>query len=62
MVKKVEHERYWKHLDLRYLTEESDDPENPNGIVEHKIMWHSESHSFLFHLFFYFLSFQYRIK
>ena len=43
MVTKGEREKYWKHLNLMYLTEESDDPENPNGIIEHKLPWRSQS-------------------
>ncbi len=31
--------KYWQHITLAYLTEESDDPDNPNGIIEHKIAW-----------------------
>ena len=38
-----EMEKYWKHLNLNYMTEESDDPENPNGIVEHRLTWRSQS-------------------
>ena len=38
-VPKVEFEKYWSKLDLSYTTEESDDPDNPNGIVEHIIPW-----------------------
>ena len=34
--------KYWKHITLAYLTEESDDPDNPNGIIEHKIPWRSQ--------------------
>ncbi len=33
--------KYWQHITLAYLTEESDDPDNPNGIIEHKIAWRS---------------------
>ena len=44
-VTKVEFEKYWSKLDLSYMTEESDDPDNPNGIVEHKIPWRSKSMS-----------------
>ena len=33
----------WKDLSLVFMTEESDDPENPNGIVEHKLLWRSKS-------------------
>lgn len=40
---KNEMERYWKHLSLEYVTEESDDQENPNGIIEHKLSWRSDS-------------------
>ena len=36
-------ERYWRHLNLDYVTEESDDAENPNGIIEHKLSWRSNS-------------------
>ena len=38
----MEMDRYWKHLNLYYVTEESDDPENSNGIIEHKIQWRSK--------------------
>lgn len=37
-----ERNKYWQYLNLNYVTEESDDPENPNEIIEHKIVWHSE--------------------
>ena len=43
VVTKGEREKYWKHLSLAYVTEESDDPDNPNGIIEHKLLWRSES-------------------
>ena len=43
MVSKVENEKYWQYLSLAYVTEESDDPDNPNGIIEHKLLWHSDS-------------------
>ncbi len=36
-------EKYWKYLSLAYVTEESDDLDNPNGLIEHKIEWRSES-------------------
>lgn len=42
VVGKAEMER-WKYLSLAYMTEESDDPDNPNGIVEHKLQWRSKS-------------------
>ena len=28
---------YWKHLSQAYITEESDDPKNPDNISQHKI-------------------------
>ena len=34
---------HWKQLTLEYLTEESDDPEDDNVIIEHKLQWRSES-------------------
>ena len=36
-------EKYWSILSLAYVTEESDDPENPNGIIELKLQWRSQS-------------------
>ena len=30
-------ERYWQHLNLAYVTEESDDPDNPNGLIKTQI-------------------------
>ena len=36
-------EKYWKFLGLGYVTEESDDMDNPNGIIEHKLKWRSDS-------------------
>ena len=42
VVTPVEMERYWQHLNLYYVTEESDDAENPNGIVEHKLPWRAK--------------------
>ena len=39
----MEREKYWRFLNLLYITEESDDPDNPNGIIEHKLLWHSDS-------------------
>ena len=46
MVTKTEMENYWKFLSLAYVTEESDDPDNPNGIIEHKLTWCSSSNTF----------------
>ena len=40
---KREMEKYWQKLSLLYITEESDDPDNPNGIIEHKLHWCSQS-------------------
>ena len=45
VVTKTELDKYWKHLNLNYVTEESDDSTNPNGIVEHKLPWRSKSKS-----------------
>ena len=35
--------KYQTNFNLNYVTKESDDPENPNGIIEHKLPWRSES-------------------
>ena len=43
VVSSGEREKYWKHLSLMYVTEESDDPDNPNGLLEHKLPWRSKS-------------------
>ena len=43
VVTKGEMEKYWQKLSLLYVTEESDDPDNPNGIIEHKLRWRSQS-------------------
>ena len=45
---KSEMDKYWKHLSLLYMTEESDDPNNPNGIIEHKLQCRSKSMLFVF--------------
>lgn len=42
VVSNVEKEKYWKHLNVYYMTEESDDPSNPNIIIEHKLAWRSK--------------------
>lgn len=34
--------KYWKYLNVYYMTEESDDPDSP-AIMEHKLSWRSES-------------------
>ena len=43
VVTKGEMEKYWQKLCLLYVTEESDDPDNPNGIIEHKLRRRSQS-------------------
>ena len=42
-VTKNEMDKYWKHLSIMYMTKESDNSDNPNGIVEHKLLWRSKS-------------------
>jgi len=37
VVTKGEMEKYWRKLSLVYVTEESVDLNNPNGIIEHKL-------------------------
>ena len=34
---------YWKHLSQAYMTEESDDIENEDHIIQHKLPWRSDS-------------------
>lgn len=34
---------YWQYLSQGYMTEESDDPENPENIIQHKLTWRSQS-------------------
>ena len=46
MVSDTEKKKYWCYLNLNYVTEESDDPQNPNGFVEHKLEWRSSSECF----------------
>ena len=43
MVSKEEREKYWSFLSLMYVTEEFDDPDNPNWIIEHHLSWRSPS-------------------
>lgn len=38
--------KYWKNLSFKYMTEESDDAEDENAVIEHKLMWRSQSKSF----------------
>ncbi len=35
--------KYWGHLSYMYMTEESDDADDCNAIVEHKLPWRSNS-------------------
>jgi len=43
VVTATEREKYWKYLSYMYMTEESDDPDDCNIIVEHKLPWRSDS-------------------
>lgn len=36
-----EEEKYWNDLSLEFMTEESDDEDDPNSIIEHKLPWRS---------------------
>lgn len=45
VVTSQEREKYWQFLSLYYVTEEADDTDNPNGIVEHHLPWRSKSAS-----------------
>lgn len=35
--------KLWKAMSYSYMTEESDDPENSNNLVIHKLPWRSDS-------------------
>ena len=35
--------KHWKQLGIDYMTEESDDPTDPNAIIIHPLPWRSES-------------------
>ena len=35
--------KHWKQLNVNYMTEESDDPEDSNCIIIHPLPWRSES-------------------
>lgn len=35
--------KLWRAMSYSYMTEESDDPENPNNLVIHKLPWRSDS-------------------
>ena len=39
--------KHWKQLGINYMTEESDDPSDPNVIVIHPLPWRSESEIFI---------------
>lgn len=43
VVTEKEMDKYWKHLSQAYMTEESDDPDDPEKIVQHKLPWRSQS-------------------
>ena len=43
MVTTREMDSYWCKLSQAYMTEESDDPDNPESIIQHKLPWRSES-------------------
>lgn len=34
--------KYWKHISIDEMSEESDDPEDPNTLVIHKLPWCSQ--------------------
>ena len=55
----VEKDKYWKFLSLHYLTEESDDPDNSNGIIEHRLQWRSKRELFNIACVIYFINFVY---
>ena len=40
--------KHWKQLGIDYMTEESDDPTDPNAIVIHPLPWRSESKGLVF--------------
>ena len=37
LLSKLQKKKYWKHLDIYYMTEEWNDSSNPNIIIEHKL-------------------------
>lgn len=43
VVTEREMDMYWKHLSQAYMTEESDDPDICDNIVQHKLPWRSQS-------------------
>ena len=52
-MKESEMER-WMLLTYKYMTEESDDDDNPNSIILHKIEWRSNSKCKLTHFLYFF--------
>ena len=34
--------KYWKDVSLEFMSEESDDPDNPNVLIIHKLPWRSK--------------------
>ena len=34
--------KFWDQVKVEFMTEESDDPDDPTAIVEHQISWHSK--------------------
>ena len=34
--------KYWKDVSLEFMSEESDDPDNPNVLIIHKLLWRSK--------------------
>ena len=43
LLQPTERKKYWEHLSYLYMTEESDDPDDSTGIIEHKLTWRSDS-------------------
>lgn len=39
--------QYWDDLSLEFMTEESDDEDDFNCIIEHKLPWHSTGMSII---------------
>ena len=35
--------KYWKQLSVEFMSEESDDPDDPSVIVIHPLCWRSDS-------------------
>ena len=43
VVSKNEQKQYWCHLTQAYMTEESDDAEHQNKIIQHRLQWRFDS-------------------